>query len=54
MTQAVALSRCALCWLEGGNHDFQPLARQPETQNDLIREAARLTRQFADRIITER
>jgi len=37
-----------LCWLDGGNHDFQPLARQPEQQADLIAQAALLTRQFAD------
>lgn len=37
-----------LCWLEGGNHDFQPLARQMETQSDLITEAAALTRQFVE------
>lgn len=37
-----------LCWLDGGNHDFQPLARQPEQQADLIAQAALLTRQFAE------
>ncbi|WP_394131753.1 alpha/beta family hydrolase [Marinobacter nauticus] len=37
-----------LCWLDGGNHDFQPLARQPEQQPDLIAQAALLTRQFAE------
>ena len=37
-----------LGWLDGGNHDFQPLARQPEQQSDLIAQAALLTRQFAD------
>ncbi|PFG09122.1 MULTISPECIES: alpha/beta family hydrolase [unclassified Marinobacter] len=53
-TQSAALANCELRWLEGGNHDFQPLARQPETQNDLIRQAAQLTRQFAVRTIAER
>ena len=53
VTQSAALANCELCWLEGGNHDFQPLARQTETQNDLIRQAAQLTRQFANRIIAE-
>ena len=52
--QSAALANGELRWLEGGNHDFQPLARQPEIQNDLIRQAAQLTRQFADRIIAER
>ena len=37
-----------VCWLDGGNHDFQPLARQPEQQSDLIAQAALLTRQFVD------
>lgn len=35
-------------WLEGGNHDFQPLKSQPETQGDLIGEAARAARLFID------
>jgi predicted alpha/beta-hydrolase family hydrolase len=52
--QSAALANGELRWLEGGNHDFQPLASQPEIQNDLIRQAAQLTRQFADRIIAER
>jgi len=52
--QSDVLSNCELRWLEGGNHDLQPLARQPENQSDLIRQAAQLTRQFADRIIAER
>jgi len=52
--QSAALANGELRWLEGGNHDFQPMARQPEIQNDLIRQAAQLTRQFADRIIAER
>ncbi|MEE2762375.1 MAG: alpha/beta family hydrolase [Pseudomonadota bacterium] len=33
-------------WLEGGNHDFQPPAKQPETQSDLITQAAREASQF--------
>ncbi|MGC8119230.1 alpha/beta family hydrolase [Marinobacter sp. VGCF2001] len=37
-----------LCWLEGGNHDFQPLVRQPESQSDLITRAALHTRQFIE------
>lgn len=34
------LGSCQVVWLEGGNHDFQPLARQPETRQDLISKAA--------------
>ncbi|WP_372982694.1 alpha/beta family hydrolase [Marinobacter sediminum] len=33
-------------WLEGGNHDFQPLARQKSSQSALIAEAARQARAF--------
>ncbi len=39
------------CWLEGGNHDFQPLAKQPEQQADLIELAARASRQFLDSVL---
>ncbi|HET8800200.1 MAG TPA: alpha/beta family hydrolase [Marinobacter sp.] len=35
-------------WLDGGNHDFQPLARQKQSQASLIAEAARQTRAFID------
>ena len=37
-----------LHWLEGGNHDFQPLKSQPQTQAELIVVAARETRIFVD------
>ncbi len=40
------LGACQLVWLEGGNHDFQPLARQAETRQDLINEAARQVSRF--------
>lgn len=53
-TQSAALAKCELNWLEGGNHDFQPLARQLETRNDLMLQAAQVTRQFADRIAAGR
>lgn len=36
-----------LHWLEGGNHDFQPLARQQSSQSELIAEAARQAAGFA-------
>lgn len=42
------LGACQLVWLEGGNHDFQPLARQAETRQDLIKEAARQVRVFIE------
>ncbi|GBO82877.1 alpha/beta family hydrolase [Marinobacter salsuginis] len=37
-----------LRWLEGGNHDFQTLKSQPQTQSALIAQAARETRIFVD------
>ncbi|MDX1557720.1 MAG: alpha/beta family hydrolase [Marinobacter sp.] len=42
------LAAIRLHWLEGGNHDFQPLKSQPHTQSELIAEAARETRAFVD------
>lgn len=44
--QAVADSGCTIHWLVGGEHDFRPLAKQPETQLQLIDEAARATSGF--------
>lgn len=38
-----------LSWLEGGDHDFRPLARQPEDHNDMIRQAARTAAAFMQR-----
>ncbi|KXS51959.1 MAG: hypothetical protein AWU57_3662, partial [Marinobacter sp. T13-3] len=43
-----------LIWLEGGNHDFQPLKRQPETQEKLIESAARQTRRFVEECLLDR
>lgn len=40
-----------LVWLDGGNHDFQPLKKQSETQKQLIRSAAQATRLFIDESI---
>lgn len=37
-----------LHWLEGGDHDFQPLKSQRESQSELIGEAARQARSFCD------
>ena len=37
-----------LRWLEGGNHDFQTLKSQPQTQSELIAQAARETRICVD------
>jgi len=42
------LETISLRWLEGGNHDFQPLKSQALTQSELIALAARETRIFAD------
>jgi predicted alpha/beta-hydrolase family hydrolase len=44
--QDVAESGCRIYFLEGGEHDFRPLARQPETQSQLIETAARATADF--------
>jgi len=35
-------------WLDGGDHDFRPPVRHPETQESLIRRAAALTRAFVE------
>ncbi|SNC67828.1 hypothetical protein SAMN04487881_2080 [Marinobacter sp. es.048] len=42
------LEAIRLRWLEGGNHDFQPLKSQAWTQGDLIASAAREARIFVD------
>ena len=42
------LERIRLRWLEGGNHDFQPLKSQQLSRDDLIARAARETRGFID------
>ncbi|MEX2474801.1 alpha/beta fold hydrolase [Marinobacter sp.] len=36
-------------WLEGGDHDFQPLARQPESRSDLVAHAADWATSFMKR-----
>jgi hypothetical protein len=46
------LDRVRLRWLEGGNHDFQPLKSQQLTQHDLIEAAARETRLFVDQCLS--
>lgn len=40
-----------LHWLDGGDHDFRPLARQPRSQQDLVAEAAVKTREFIDEYV---
>lgn len=40
--------RVQVVWLEGGNHDFQPLARQKSSQSALIADAGRQARAFVD------
>ncbi len=42
------LAAVRISWLDGGNHDFQPLARQKSSQQALIEEAARIARAFAE------
>lgn len=37
-------------WLTGGNHDFQPLARQQSSQSALIADAARQAKAFVDEL----
>lgn len=44
-----SLSKLELAWLEGGDHDFRPLARQPRSQVELITEAAALAADFMHR-----
>jgi len=44
--QLDAMSNVALHWLEGGDHDYQPLVRQDETRDDLIGEAAAVAATF--------
>ena len=43
-----------LTWLEGGNHDFQPLKKQPESRDELINQAASVTRFFIDRWLSSK
>jgi len=40
------LANVNLAWLEGGDHDYKPLARQSETREDLIRQAAATAASF--------
>lgn len=46
------LSGVRLHWLDGGNHDFQPLARQNLRQQDLIDAGAREARAFVDQCLS--
>ncbi|TGN41410.1 alpha/beta hydrolase [Marinobacter confluentis] len=43
---SVSASTCRINWLEGGNHDFQPLASQRETPEQMIDSAARAAAAF--------
>lgn len=43
---AVSASSCHIHWLDGGDHDFRPLARQPETQTSMIGAAAQTAARF--------
>lgn len=40
------LANVSLAWLEGGDHDYRPLARQPESHDEMIQQAARLASDF--------
>lgn len=35
-----------LSWLDGGDHDYRPLARQPESHDEMIQQAARVAAGF--------
>lgn len=41
-----ALDNVNLAWLEGGDHDYRPLARQSESREDLIQQAAAMAARF--------
>lgn len=45
------LAAISLRWLDGGNHDFQTLKSQSETQSELIASAAREARIFVDELL---
>ncbi len=42
----VQVDSCGIYWLDGADHDFRPLARQPETQEQMIANAARIAAGF--------
>ncbi|KPP98955.1 alpha/beta fold hydrolase [Marinobacter sp. HL-58] len=44
-----SIKSVSLSWLEGGDHDYRPLARQPENHEQMIRQAARLAADFMRR-----
>ncbi len=44
--EALSDSSCRIHWLEGANHDFRPLARQPETEDQVIENAAKAAASF--------
>ncbi|MDO3722519.1 alpha/beta hydrolase [Marinobacter sp. chi1] len=46
-----SIERADLHWLEGGNHDFQPLAKQQSSQRTLIEEAAVASGRFVENIL---
>lgn len=46
-----AMERVSLSWLEGGDHDYRPLARQQESQDQMVRRAARLAADFMYRFM---
>lgn len=44
--KALSGKDCRIHWLEGANHDFKPLAKQPETQDRMIENAANAASEF--------
>lgn len=44
--EALSDAGCRIHWLEGANHDFRPLARQPETEDQVMVNAARAAASF--------
>lgn len=45
-----AMENVSLSWLEGGDHDYRPLARQQESHEEMIRQAAALAATFMYRL----
>lgn len=44
--ERLAASDCRIHWIEGGDHDLKPLAKQPETRDVMIQNAARAAAAF--------
>lgn len=44
--KALSGKDCRIHWLDGADHDFKPLAKQPETQDTMIESAANAAAEF--------